>query len=206
VSQQRRLSREFSQPAPRFPRAWRAQMRSEGHTVDREIRTLERSEETVKKEIKKLAKLGEVATARMLAKELVVSKKAKERMYETKARLNSVALQLSEQLATLRMTKAISASNEAMHAMNQLVSVPVVAASMREMARQMEKAGFIQEIIGETLDGQTADLEDAADEEVERVLEELTAGLVLPDAAKNKLEKEKAEAARDKARAAKVSH
>jgi charged multivesicular body protein 3 len=127
-------------------------------------------------------------------------------MYETKARLNSVALQLSEQLATLRMTKAISASNEAMHAMNQLVSVPVVAASMREMARQMEKAGFIQEMIGETLDGQTADLEDAADEEVERVLEELTAGLVLPDAAKNKLEKEKAEAARDKARAAKVSH
>ncbi len=177
-------------------------MRSEGHVVDREIRTLERSEETVKKEIRKLAKLGEVQSARMLAKELVASKRAKERMYEAKARLNSVSLQLSEQLATLRLTKAISASTEAMQAMNQLVSVPVVSATMRELARQMEKAGFIQEIVAESLDA--PEMEDEADEEVTRVLEELTAGIALPDAAKTKLEREKVEA--QKAGKAKVAN
>lgn len=138
-------------------------------------------EDNVKREIKKLAKLGEVDSARMLAKELVASKKAKERMYEAKARINSVALQLSEQLATLRMTKAMQMSGEAMVAMNNLVSVPQVAGVMREMGRQMEKAGFIQELVEETLQDDAID--DEADEEVNRVFEELTADLNLPSAA-----------------------
>jgi hypothetical protein len=47
---------------------WRTKLRAEGHVVEREIRQLERSEETVKKEIKKLAKLGDMKSARMLAK------------------------------------------------------------------------------------------------------------------------------------------
>ena len=106
-------------------------MRHEGHVIDREIRQLERSEDKIKIEIKKLAKLGEMDTAKMLAKELVNSKHAKERMYETKARINSVALQLSEQLATLRMTKAMQMSAEAMEAMNKLVSAPMIGATMR---------------------------------------------------------------------------
>ncbi len=55
-------------PADEMVKEWRAKLRSEGHTVEREIRNLERSEENVKKEIKKLAKLGEMDSARMLAK------------------------------------------------------------------------------------------------------------------------------------------
>ena len=159
----------------------------------------ERSEEKVKQEIKKLAKVGEKDAAKMLARELVASKKGKERMYEAKARLNSVVLQLSEQLATIRMTKAISASTQAMEgrmcsllfsfvtlvaAMNRLINMPMISATMREMGRQMEKAGFIQELMSETLELNEDGLDEEAQEEVDKVFEELTLGLDLPDAAK----------------------
>ena len=82
-------------------------------------------EDNIKREVKKLAKLGEVESAKMLARELVASKKAKGRMYEAKARINSVARQLSEQLATLRMTKAMQMSGEAMQ-VGRLLSHRVV--------------------------------------------------------------------------------
>jgi charged multivesicular body protein 3 len=59
---------------------------------------------------------------------LVGTKKAKERLYVSKAQLNSIVLQLTEQLATIKMTQAISLSGEAMAAMNQLVNVPVLSA------------------------------------------------------------------------------
>ncbi len=56
---------------------------------------------------------------------------------------------------------------------------------MRELARQMEKAGYIQEIVAESIDSK--DVEEEADEEVDRVLAELTANLNLPNASKTKL-------------------
>lgn len=167
-------------PPEEMVKEWRTKVRGEMHAVDREIRTLERTEEKTKIEIKKLAKAGEVNSAKLLAKELVGARRAKQRMFETKARLNSIVLQLSEQLAQLRMTRAIGKSAEAMHAMNAVINVPVVAATMRELARQMEKAGFIQEIMEDTLNAGGEDLEAEANEEVDKVFEELTADIVLP--------------------------
>lgn len=77
-------------------------------------------------------------------------------------------LQLSEQLATIKMTQAISMSGEAMAAMNQLINVPVLSASMRTLGMEMEKAGFIQEMMTDTL--QQDDVEAEADEEIDKGL------------------------------------
>jgi hypothetical protein len=46
----------------------RSRVRAEGHVLEREIRHIEQSEAKVKMEIKKLAKVGEMGAARMLAK------------------------------------------------------------------------------------------------------------------------------------------
>jgi division protein CdvB (Snf7/Vps24/ESCRT-III family) len=55
----------------------------------------------VKLEIKQMAKRGDQKTARILAKQIVQSRKAKERMYTSKAELHSISLALTHQLGTL---------------------------------------------------------------------------------------------------------
>lgn len=50
--------------------------------------------------MKKLAVKGDTKSARMLAKELVRSKKQKERLHVSKARLGSIGVQLTQQLGT----------------------------------------------------------------------------------------------------------
>ena len=64
------------------------------------IQTLavQQQELKVKAEIKMLAKKGDNSTARILARELVRSRKAVDRLHTSKAQLNSVSMQLSNQL------------------------------------------------------------------------------------------------------------
>jgi charged multivesicular body protein 3 len=57
-------------------------------------------EQKIKKSIKDLAKTNQVASAKQLAKELIRSRKAKERLYESKAQINSVVMQLSQSLGS----------------------------------------------------------------------------------------------------------
>jgi hypothetical protein len=61
---------------------------------------LEREEQKVKLEIKQAAKRGDQKTARILAKQIVQSRRAKERMYKSKAELHSISLALTHQLGT----------------------------------------------------------------------------------------------------------
>jgi charged multivesicular body protein 3 len=61
---------------------------------------LDREEQKVKLEIKQAAKRGDQKTARILAKQIVQSRRAKERMYKSKAELHSISLALTHQLGT----------------------------------------------------------------------------------------------------------
>lgn len=58
-----------------------------------------------------------------------------------------------------------------MQAMQSLVRVPEVAATMRELSKEMMKAGIIEEMLDETMDSieDSEDMEDEADEEVDKV-------------------------------------
>ncbi len=54
--------------------------------------------------------------------------------------------------------------------MNDLVKLPQFGATMRVMAREMEKAGVIEEMMNDTLDDMDPEgTDEAADEEVEKV-------------------------------------
>ncbi len=54
--------------------------------------------------------------------------------------------------------------------MNELVKLPQFGATMRVMAREMEKAGVIEEMMNDTLDDMDPEgTDEAADEEVNKV-------------------------------------
>nr|CAG4645151.1 EOG090X0EF4 [Leptodora kindtii] len=157
---------------------WCSKLRKEGSQLDRQIRSIQREEEKVKRSLREAAKKGDKDVCIILAKEMVRSKKAISKIHASKAHINSISMQMKNQLATLRVAGALAKSTEVMKAMQQLVKIPEVAATMRELSKEMMKAGIIEEMLEDTMEGleDTEELEEAAQEEVDKVLWEITAG------------------------------
>ncbi|RKP14652.1 charged multivesicular body protein 3-like protein [Piptocephalis cylindrospora] len=160
-------------------REWKSSIRAQERTLDRELRALGLAEQKTKTAVKQLAKKNDIKGCRVLAKEIVRSKKHRERLTTSKAQLNSINLSLQHQLAMVKVSGTLSKSTDVMKAVNSLMRVPQISQQMQEMSYEMTKAGVMEEMMQDTLEGldDAEDaLEDEADEEVDRVLNEITAG------------------------------
>ena len=125
---------------------WKKDLRKQQRELDKQIRTQNRQQAKVKREIKKYAKSGDIKIVETLAKDIVRSNKLVERLYTAKAQINSVSMQLQNQVAMQTVTKAMGQSSQMMKSMQALVSLPDVRQAAMDMAREMEKAGLIQEM------------------------------------------------------------
>lgn len=157
---------------------WCRKIRREGNQLERQIRAIKAEEEKVKRSLKQAANKNDKETCTILAKEIVRARKATNRIHTSKAHLNSVQLQMKNQLATLRVAGSLQKSTEVMQAMQSLVRLPEIAGVMRDMSKEMMKAGIIEEMLEETMDSieDTEELEEEAQGEVDKVLWELTEG------------------------------
>nr|CAG4651364.1 EOG090X0EF4 [Simocephalus serrulatus]SVE94524.1 EOG090X0EF4 [Simocephalus serrulatus] len=157
---------------------WCSKLRKESSQLDRQIRGIQREEEKVKRSLKEAAKKGDKDVCMILAKEVLRARKAISKIYTSKAHINSISMQMKNQLATLRIAGSLQRSTEVMKAMQQLIKIPEVAATMRDLSKEMMKAGIIEEMLEDTLEGleDTEELEEAAQQEVDKVLWEITAG------------------------------
>lgn len=159
---------------------WNHKLRKEGYQLDRQVNSIKREEEKVKRSLKEAAKKGDKDTCTILAKEIIRARKAVNKIYTSKAHLNSVMLQMKNQLATLRVAGSLQKSTEVMQAMQSLIRTPEVARTMQEMSKEMMKAGIIEEMLDETFEGldDSEEMEEAAQSEVDKVLFEITEGKI----------------------------
>eukprot|EP00158_Paraphelidium_tribonemae_P010418 Partr_v1_DN7896_c0_g1_i1_m18015 putative Charged multivesicular body protein len=149
---------------------WKSGLRKEMFSIDRSIREVQREEEKMKREIKQYAK-KDPAIVKMLAKNIVKSRKAVERLTSTKAQLNSVSMQLQEQYGMARMSGTMAKSAGIMKAMGALISAPEVMAVMRTMGDEMAKAGIVDEMVSDAMAATEPEgLDEEADQEVEKVM------------------------------------
>ncbi|KAK1125065.1 Charged multivesicular body protein 3 [Melipona quadrifasciata] len=157
---------------------WTHKLRKEGYQLDRQVRAIQREEEKIKRSLKEAAKKGDKDVCKILAKEIIRARKTCNKLYTSKAHMNSVSLQMKNQLATIRVAGSVQKSTEVMQAMQSLVRVPEVAATMRELSKEMMKAGIIEEMLDETMESveDSEEVEDEADEEIDKILWEVTAG------------------------------
>jgi charged multivesicular body protein 3 len=72
--------------------------------LDRQIRSIKREEEKITKSLKDAAKKNDKQVCSILAKEVVRSRKAVNRIYASKAQLSSVQLQMQHQLGESSFT------------------------------------------------------------------------------------------------------
>ena len=98
----------------------------------------------MQKSIKDCAKRNDLRSMRLLAKEVVASRKTVARLYQNKAQMNSVSMMLSEQLATVKSVGHLTKSTEVLSAMNSIVKNEQVRDTMWEMSKEMMKSGLIE--------------------------------------------------------------
>eukprot|EP00842_Homolaphlyctis_polyrhiza_P004033 jgi/Hompol1/4630/HPOL_003783-RA len=76
----------------------------------------------------------------------------------------------------VKVTGAIQKSADIMHTVNALIRLPEISQAMQEMSMEMMKAGVIEEMMSDALEMEDDGIEDEAEEEVDRVIQEITMG------------------------------
>lgn len=154
-------------------REWQKGIKGEMRQIDRMVRKTQMEEEKLKREVKVLAKKGEANAVKILAKNLVMSRNHVNRMIGNKAQLNSVSMQLQHMSAQMKLADTMKTSAGIMQGMNSLIKVPELQATMREMSKEMMKAGLIEEMVGDAMEMDDPEIEEDAELEMRKVLEDL---------------------------------
>ncbi|CAI6369252.1 unnamed protein product [Macrosiphum euphorbiae] len=158
---------------------WTSTIRKETYKLDRQIRGIQREEEKVKRSMKEAAKKGNKDVCIILAKEILRSRKTINKLITSKTHMSSIQMQMKNQLSVLRMAGSLQKSTEVMQTMHNLIKVPEVAATMRDLSKEMMKAGIIEEMLDDTMENvmdDPEDMEEEAQSEIDKVLWEITAG------------------------------
>lgn len=171
----------FGQTKPKDPRETvrelKKKMRSEQRAIDRNINHIKREELKVKKSLQEAAKRGDKDVCKILAKEIVGSRRAVSKLYASKAQINSICMQMDSQASMVKMSQGMKTSAEVMKLMNKLTKVSEISQSMQALQKEMCKAGIIEEMMEDTMAmSEDEELEDQADAEVEKILFEVTKG------------------------------
>eukprot|EP00758_Cryptobia_borreli_P005789 Tbor_TRINITY_DN4987_c8_g3::TRINITY_DN4987_c8_g3_i1::g.9817::m.9817/K12193/VPS24, CHMP3; charged multivesicular body protein 3 len=172
------IARLFGQPKKspeEQAKEWRRQLTKEQRNIDTQIRRIRTEEQNTIKAAKDAAKKEDLIVLKILANDILLSRKAVNRMITAKTHMNSISMQLQHQMSQLKMAGTISKSTEIMTSMNQLMRAGEVREVAMALGREMMKAGLIDEMISETMDDVIGDgvEEEELEEEVAKVVDEM---------------------------------
>mmetsp|Transcript_36105 Transcript_36105/g.43119 ORF Transcript_36105/g.43119 Transcript_36105/m.43119 type:complete len:226 (-) Transcript_36105:171-848(-) len=155
-------------------------VRSSQRDIEREIRDLERQEKTIMAEIKQQAKRPGVKgmndpSLKAMAKNLVQVRNQRDKLYQAKAQLGAVGMQVSSMASQVAAATAVGSVTTAMNKANNAVDSKEMAKIMNQFARENEVMQVREEMMDDALtDAFDADeLEEDADEITGQVLAEL---------------------------------
>jgi len=161
-------------------REWTNELKKEQRSIQRDLTNLQREEAKHKAEMKRLAKQPNASSSRavrILAKSVVSGRKTQDKLQTAAAQINSVVLNLKTQAATVSVAGHMSKSTAVMSAMSKLVRLDAVSATTKNLSKEMTKMGIIDEMMTDAISTTDSDdIESEAEDEVNRVLYEVTEG------------------------------
>ena len=160
-------------PADRV-KQWTNSIKHEVRTLDRELAASARNEAKLVTDIKIAAKKKDVTTAKILAKGLVKHRNMRDKLQLAKVNMNSIVLEMKQQLAVIKVTGVMQKSAQVMKCMSQIVKVSEVSEVMKRLSEEMMKAGIVSEMMDDAFEDQQVEID--AEEEVDKVLVEITLG------------------------------
>lgn len=149
--------------------------------LDRERAKMEQQEKKVIADIKKLAKDNQMDAVKIMAKDLVRTRRQVRKFMLMKANIQAVSLKIQTLKSQNTMAQAMKGVSKAMANMNRQMNLPQIQQILHEFEKQSEIMDMKEEMINDVIDDA---MEDEGDEEesdavVAQVLDEL--GLQLTD-------------------------
>jgi hypothetical protein len=120
--------------------------------LDRERMGLQQQEKRTIIEVKKMAKDGQTGAVQQLAKSIVRNRVAVTKLYQLKAQLQGLSLQMTQTKSQLSMLQAMKGSTRAMVQMNKRLNLPALAKITREFQMQSERMDMAGEMMGDAMD------------------------------------------------------
>jgi hypothetical protein len=151
----------------------RRDLATEKRNLDKELRNLERQETKAVQEAKMFAKRGDNANARLMAKQVVQIRSAKDRMLRSKAHLSSISLQTSAMEAQTTQMKSMKTASDAMVKANSQIDAKEMSNILRQFEKQSDMSDMKTEMMDDLFDDPEMDQE--ADAAVMQIFDELGA-------------------------------
>lgn len=147
------------------------EMRENKRLLDKTVRELERErtklvaqEKKITVDMKKMAKQDQMDSIRIMAKDLVRTRKYAQKLYRMKTQITAVSLRIQTMTSTASMSRAMAGVTRAMQGMNAKMNIPAMQGIMREFERQNEMMGMKEEMMSDAIDDV---MDDEGEEEAE---------------------------------------
>lgn len=149
--------------------------------LDREKQHMEQQEKKLIADIKKMAKEGQMESVKIMAKDLVRTRKYAKKFMMMKANIQAVSLKIQTLRSQNAMAEAMKGCSRAMQSMNRQMNLPQIQRILSEFEKQSEMMDMKEEMMNDAMDDAMDDAEDEDETNavVTQVLDEL--GLQLGD-------------------------
>ncbi|RUS92151.1 hypothetical protein EGW08_000004, partial [Elysia chlorotica] len=149
--------------------------------LDRERQKMEQQEKKVIADIKKMAKQGQMDAVKVMAKDLVRTRRYVKKFISLRANIQAVSLKIQTLKANNTMAQAMKGVTKAMATMNKQLKLPQIQKIMMEFEKQSEIMDMKEEMMSDAIDDALGDEEDEEESDaiVSQVLDEL--GLQMAD-------------------------
>ncbi|KAF9164002.1 ESCRT-III subunit protein did4 [Actinomortierella ambigua] len=143
--------------------------------LDRERMKLEQQEKKLIVDIKKTAKAGQMNACKVMAKDLVRTRRYIQKFYAMKTQLQAVGLRIQGLRSNQQMAEAMRGATKAMGAMNRSMNLPQIQKIMMDFEKENEMMDMKEEMMSDTIDDAMEEEEDEEEEEaiVSQVLDEI---------------------------------
>ncbi|KAL6031391.1 hypothetical protein STEG23_007032 [Scotinomys teguina] len=128
--------------------------------LDRERQKLETQEKKIIADIKKMAKQGQMDAVRIMAKDLVRTRRYVRKFVLMRANIQAVSLKIQTLKSNNSMAQAMKGVTKAMGTMNRQLKLPQIQKIMMEFERQAEIMDMKEEMMNDAIDDAMGDEED----------------------------------------------
>ncbi|KJA27271.1 hypothetical protein HYPSUDRAFT_35110 [Hypholoma sublateritium FD-334 SS-4] len=140
--------------------------------LDRERTKLEQSEKKLIMDIKKSAKAGQLNACKVMAKDLVRTRRYVQKFYQMRTQLQAVSLRIQTLRSNQQMADAMRGATRAMASMSRGLNLPSIQRIMTEFERESSMMDMKGDMMSDAIDDVMDDEEDE-EEEGDKILKEV---------------------------------
>ncbi|KAF9459575.1 Snf7-domain-containing protein [Collybia nuda] len=140
--------------------------------LDRERAKLEQNERKLIMDIKKSAKAGQMNACKVMAKDLVRTRRYVQKFYQMKTQLQAVGLRIQTLRSNQQMADAMRGATRAMASMNRGLNLPGIQRIMNDFEKESSMMDMKEDMMSEVVDD-VMDQEEDEEEEGDKILKEV---------------------------------